>query len=319
MRLFQSTLTCCLAVFAGCAGDVDPPPAGQESAAALQPVAAPGMDTAGATSLPSDPPVADFQELLAADWELAPGTEQYLCARKTVAASELVGGWRSLAPAGTHHVLLTFSPEPDGEPDGVTPCDVATLGAQTLWGTGVGTRDRILPEGVAMKLEGGGQLLMNLHLFNATEQTMRGRTGALARSIDAKDVREVADIFQAVLMKINVPPGRSTSSGTCTIDRPWTVFSIAPHMHQTGVAMQVVAHTAQRGDVVLFDGPYSFDNQQAYPLERLQLQAGDTIDFACTYDNTTGSARHFGESSNDEMCNAALARIPAGGPTLCAH
>jgi len=44
-------------------------------------------------------------------------------------------------------------------------------------------------------------------------------------------------------------------------------------MHQMGVALTAVAHTALHGDVVLFDGPYSFDDQRSYPLDRLQFNA----------------------------------------------
>src|SRR4051794_30168262 len=71
----------------------------------------PSLATAAATGL-------DFQELLAADWELQPGTEQYLCARQTVPATMFVGAWRGISPVGTHHVALTVSAQPDGEPDG---------------------------------------------------------------------------------------------------------------------------------------------------------------------------------------------------------
>jgi hypothetical protein len=68
---------------------------------------------------------------------------------------------------------------------------------------------------------------------------------------------------------------------------------------------------------VLYDGPYSFDDQQGYPLDSLQFKAGDTVDVACTYENTTGKTLHLGLSSNDEMCQAGLGRFPAGGPSLC--
>jgi hypothetical protein len=55
-----------------------------------------------------------------------------------------------------------------------------------------------------------------------------------------------------------------------------------------------------------------------YPIDPpLKMAAGDTIEVACTFDNTTGEELHFGESSKDEMCIAALARFPAGGLSTC--
>lgn len=263
-------------------------------------------------------PPAEFRELLAADWELAPGTEQYICGRLTLPSTSFVSSWRGIAPLGTHHVVVTVSAQPDGEPDGMSECDVATVGTQNVFGAGVGGLERRMPAGIAMKLAQGSQVLLNLHLFNPTDKPLRGRSGALMQTMDEKDVRELADGVLAGPIKLEVPPGRSTSRGRCTFDRDATIFGIMPHMHQMGVAMQAVAHTAVHGDVVLYDGPYSFDNQLTYPLGMLQFKAGDTVDVACTYENTTGTTLHWGGSSNDEMCNAGLGRFPAGGPSVCA-
>jgi hypothetical protein len=296
----------CFALLVACAADVDP--------AAALPLSVPP------SASPGDAPalVLEFSELVAADWELLPGTEQYICLRQVLTTTAYVSAWRGIAPLGTHHVAVTLSAEPDGEPDGVSECDVATLGTQNVYGVGVGTPERRLPPGIAMKLPQGSQLILNLHLFNPTEQPLRGRSGAMSHAIDEKDVRVIADGVVAGPVKLTIPPGRSTSRGTCTFDRDSTIFSIMPHMHQTGVAMQAVAHTAMYGDVVLFDGPYSFDDQRTYPLDMLQFKAGDTIDVACTYENPSNETLRWGGSSNDEMCNAGLARIPAGGPSVCA-
>jgi hypothetical protein len=68
---------------------------------------------------------------------------------------------------------------------------------------------------------------------------------------------------------------------------------------------------------MLFDGPYDFDSQLSYPIDRLALQAGDVIEVDCTYENTSERVLHWGQSSRDEMCNAGLTRVPAGGPSIC--
>jgi hypothetical protein len=88
-------------------------------------------------------------------------------------------------------------------------------------------------------------------------------------------------------------------------------------MHQTGVAMKIVAHTAQHGDLVFYDGPYDFENQLAYPVDMVTMRKGDVVDVSCTYENPTGATLTWGESSKQEMCNAGLARFPAGGPNVC--
>jgi hypothetical protein len=74
-KWIQETLLACLAVSGACAADV-----GAEivPSAALQPAALPVVM--------SD---REPHELLAVDWELAPGTEQYLCTRRTLTERDI--------------------------------------------------------------------------------------------------------------------------------------------------------------------------------------------------------------------------------------
>ena len=129
----------------------------------------------------------------------------------------------------------------------------------------------------------------------------------------------LADSVTAGPIKLNIPPGRSVQTGTCTVEYDYTIFRIFPHMHEMGKHMEVVAKRAVGDEVVLYDGGYDFTHQVTYPLEPLQLAAGDRIEVACTYDNTTGQELHFGESSKDEMCLAGLLRFPAGGRANCPY
>lgn len=260
----------------------------------------------------------EFQEVAVIDWELAGGTEKYICLREVLTETTVARAWRSLAPKGTHHSFLSLSEAPDGVPDGVSECDAATIGAQQLFLAAVSTEpDRAMPPGIGMKLPEGSQLLLNVHLFNVTDQPLRGRSGALAQLMEEKDVVAFADNLSAGPTRLEIPPGPSTQHGTCTIGRDMTIFAVGPHMHQTGVAMQVVAHTRLYGDRTLFDGPFFFDDQHGYALDLLQLSAGDTVDITCTYENPSPRTLHWGGSSNDEMCSASLIRFPAGGSSFC--
>ena len=63
------------------------------------------------------PDTADWQTLLTGDWTMPPGTEGYVCARKTTTEDLYVAGFEAIIPPGTHHTLLTMGP-PDA-PDGV--------------------------------------------------------------------------------------------------------------------------------------------------------------------------------------------------------
>jgi hypothetical protein len=258
------------------------------------------------------------RNLILVDWEIPAGTEQYLCGRLTVTEDVYLHGFQPLSPLGTHHTALTVLEQPDA-PDGVTECDLREVGTRNVFGSGIGTPAKTLPDGIAMKLARGSQILLNLHLYNVSDAPLRGRSGTLVETTSLALVKELADGIAAGPFKLSVPPGRSVQTGKCTVDRDYTLFSVIPHMHQMGVHMKVVAERAVGGRVVLHDDAYDFDNQVSYRFEPLEMKTGDSVAIECTYANTSNLTLHFGESSNDEMCIAGLSRFPAGGSSVCAY
>ena len=70
---------------------------------------------------------------------------------------------------------------------------------------------------------------------------------------------------------------------------------------------------------MIHDGPFNFESQLSYRITPIELKTGDSVAIECTFDNTSDRTVHFGESSNDEMCIAALARFPAGGKSACPY
>lgn len=289
--------------------------------------AGPSVDTpAAATAVAGDAQLAaagfmaevggGLRKLVTVEWELPPATEQYLCARLTFPVDVYVKEFVPLGPRGTHHTGVTTLAEPDG-PDGVTPCGVQVVGTRILYGSGPGTQPIALPPGVGAKLAAGEQLILNLHLFNASDQPLRGVSGTLIREVALDEVTSLADGLAAGPIRLQVPPGRSTVRGTCTLEDDATFFQITPHMHQTGVHMKTVAHSSLRGDVVLYDGAFDFHNQLTQPLDLLPMKAGDIVDIECTYENPSERTLSWGESSTDEMCLAGLGRFPMGKSSVC--
>jgi hypothetical protein len=257
----------------------------------------------------------EFQTLIEETWSLAPGVETYRCLRFTAREELYVSSFRALKPQGTHHNVLTVNDTPT-EPDGVSECDGFSVAPRALFGAGVGTQDRVLPAGLAFKVATGSQLHLSLHLVNSSSQPLSGRSGVLIKTMDPRDVQALAESVTAGTVLFSVPPGRSIQSGKCTFDRDATIFSVFPHMHQTGVHMKVLAQSSVAGSVVLHDGPYDFNEQVFHPVDLLQMKAGDVVNVECTYNNATGTTIPFGDSSYEEMCFAGLARFPAGSGSL---
>lgn len=108
----------------------------------------------------------DMVEFRTGDYELAPGDEKYLCwtgrlpADRNVAVREIAA---ENGP-GTHHTFLSWTFLQD-EPEGMTECPVSF---KTTWIPifvgGVATSPLRMPEGAAVDLERGKQLVLQLHL-----------------------------------------------------------------------------------------------------------------------------------------------------------
>jgi hypothetical protein len=269
-----------------------------------------GKDTAEITQDPKDAGgEGDWQTLISADWTMDLATEGYVCARKTIDEDIIVGAFEAIIPVGTHHTLLTFG-EPDAE-DGVTKCSVAANRTRNLFGSGLGTDTFTLPEGVGVRIPAGSQLLLNLHLFNTGTEELSGTSGTRIRVLQESELVHEAEGILAGTTSLDIPMDQTTEHvGYCTMSQDFTVFAVAPHMHQIGIYERIVAESAAHGDVVLHDAPYTFDEQSFHSVEPLELLQGERIRVECTHRNTTGADVIFGESSLDEMCFAGLYRYP---------
>lgn len=252
--------------------------------------------------------------LVEGDWSLMPGEEGYFCVYVTVPRDLYVKSFRPLAPLGTHHTVLTKYT--GSKPDGTVRCAVGDNGTTMIYGSGVGTPDFQFPTGVGLHLTQGTRLLLNLHLYNAGETTLTGRSGALVEEATAAEIQHLAELVLAgPTVGLNVPTGVSTQSGNCNVSNitsaPIQVFALSQHMHKLGTHMRSVVRRGTT-DIVLQDIAYDFEQQQFHkPSALVELRPGDVLTTQCTYNNTTGQNVPFGDSSNDEMCFTDLYYYPA--------
>jgi hypothetical protein len=171
---------------------------------------------------------------------------------------------------------------------------------------------------VALHVRPGQQLLLNLHLFNASDNSLSGTSGIEYLPANPSDVVHEAGVALAgKAAGLTVPLGASTQIGTCTIPGPVTAFAMAPHMHLLGTHM-TVTFTHAGSTQTLMDVPYTFDNQMFHPMTPQVVAArGDTLQVACSYMNETGNIVSFGESTTDEMCFAMTYVYPAPPSPTC--
>jgi hypothetical protein len=249
----------------------------------------------------------EWVTLIDGTWELPPSTEGYWCTLKTIEKDTYIKAYRGLAPTGTHHTLLLHA---DGnQPDGEYACG-ATLGSDLVFASGIGTDDFAFPEGVALKIQAGTQLLLNLHLFNTSGRPMGGVSGTLVKVLDASEVESEAEMILPGAFSIHVPPnGKQTVRGSCEFPAESRVLSVWPHMHQYGVHSRVVLARSS-GNQVLHDAPYSFNSQKNYAIDAVRVGGGERVEFACSYQNPTSAPITFGDSSDAEMCFVGIYRYP---------
>ncbi len=281
----------------------------------------PSVDAA-IDAAPDGPALPDgWSLLMQGGWSLQPNEEAYYCVYVTIREDTYIKSFRPLIPVGTHHTVLTrftgASPA-----DGTYRCDVGTNGQSMVYGSGVGTPDFEFPAGVGLELKAGTRLLLNLHLYNASDNVLTGTSGTLYKTAAAADIQHFAEIVLAgPTFTLSVPTGVSTQQGGCSIssitDEPIQVFALSQHMHKLGTHLKSVVRRNGSPDITLQDIDYDFEEQLFHHVSPfVELRPGDTLTTYCTYNNTTGSLVRFGDSSDDEMCFTDMFYYPAQGASF---
>lgn len=248
--------------------------------------------------------------LISGDWTLQPDSENYVCVRKTITEDTYIKTILPIAPPGTHHFVLMVG-DPDA-PDGITNCD-SSLSKPAIFASGVGVQPLSMPDGIAIHIAAGQQLLLNLHLFNAGDTILTGTSGIAIESSPPVDTAHSAGVILAgKTLGLTVAPGVTTQDATCTTNAGTTFFAISPHMHLLGTHL-----TATYNGATVLDTDYAFDEQQFRPIAPVATTASGKYHVTCTYANYSGATVKFGESTEDEMCFAITFAYPAPAQKTC--
>jgi hypothetical protein len=262
-----------------------------------------------------DPPQPEHgYQIKTPDIMLQAGDEKYVCYTVTLAegADIAVTRFDGFTSAAVHHfeIFQTLAPEPAGLSD----CGQQII-KQTwlpLFGGGANAGGLTLPAGAGFRLEKDAQLLLQLHLLNAKNESLT--THVVVNMEYAADASAVtrAGIYALGTMNINLQPGASgiVVGSHCTLGKSLDVFAVQPHMHTLGSKItlehghdQASAHTVYARDPWVF-GAQPIDNFG------MQMAAGDFIGTSCTFDNTTDHVVTYGESTQNEMCFFVLFYTP---------
>jgi len=240
--------------------------------------------------------------------------ETYLCygfdARSLV--QQTIEGllWNAPASGGVvwHHA--TLSAVPGDFPDGPIPCDGMPPGSTSLHVWAPGGDNLLLPEATGLELpETTMRLVVELHVLRASSAS--AGTGSLGICFNHEPVRNRARFFGvAAGIPALRPHTKETSSTKCTFAASTHLWSVWPHMHRLGTAIEavLVRGTGER-ELLRRVEPWDFTKQRTYPLA-VDLAAGDRLESTCWWNNETNEYVFGGLRTTDEMCNQGFIGWP---------
>ncbi|MBM4363375.1 MAG: hypothetical protein FJ104_11890 [Deltaproteobacteria bacterium] len=253
---------------------------------------------------------------LGGKYDLAAGEETNLCARVNLEEELLVTGLAPVRGEGTHHVIAAIDPTPE-EP-GVTPCEAFGLDWVTLFAASIGSPALTFPEGVALRLPRGSQLMLQMHVVNPSDVPLTGAESAVDLTLaEPEAVEHEADVALVGPLDISIGAAGGTETASCTMREATNYFAVFPHMHSLGRHARVWVTQAGANRNV-HDAAFDPDAQLFVEFEPIPLAKGDTIGVECTYaPPRAGTAPiAFGPFTDDEMCFAVSYRYPASPLTL---
>src|ERR1700722_12874352 len=179
--------------------------------------------------------------LTSQSYTLKPGEEDCYCYTMTLTEDTVMTGFVPHYGEAAHHLLFAQTLAP--EPDGFSVCNVLfKVTWSPLFVGGVGASPLQLPPGTGMKLKKGTQLLLQLHLLNATAAPVSGTTGVTAETApDPPAPVTPAGVWGIFATQINIPPLTNgfQESMQCAADKALDVFAVFGHMHRLGTHIKV--------------------------------------------------------------------------------
>lgn len=249
------------------------------------------------------------------DYTLAAGEEKFFCYTMSLPSDRdtVITAFTPHYGKLVHHFVLSYAKSP--EPAGFSECAVRFKDSWVpLYEAGIQSGKLTLPSGAAMRFR-GEQLVMQLHLVNATRAPVTEKSGVTMDTIDPATPVIPAGIFGFDNRAIAIAPRAvdARAEMSCTMTRDMDVFAVLGHMHERGSSIELT-----RGAEVLYRAPWTFDVQPTTPLS-LKVKKGDVMSLRCAWNNESDQAIGYGERATDEMCSLIWYYTPFTGPDGCAR
>ncbi len=220
-----------------------------------------------------------------------------------------------------HHVLLYAVPPgglaelarleaEDDAPGFACFGDTGVGDSQNVGGWAPGGVPSLYPEGTAMRVPQGSQLLVQMH-YNTAAGELEGDRTQIDLWVQPPDVRPdfLVSTHPIAYTTLDIPAGAEDSLQRREQRVPVSgqIVGVSPHMHTRGRTIETRLHRADGTEECLSRVmDYDFDWQRGYEYElddAVDISVDDIIEIRCTYDNSDNDERvQWGDGTSDEMC-----------------
>jgi hypothetical protein len=240
-------------------------------------------------------------------YSLQPGDEKYFCyttnlpADRDIAITKLTPTYGN----GTHHIAfaLTLANEP-----AFAECPVLSRSTWvTLYGGGKDSGPLELPPQVGLLPNARGQqVIMQLHLQNASDVPISARAAMRVEYVDATPDITPSGLYAMDNRKLDIPAHTEGAMNEMSCVAAWDldVYAVLGHMHKHGVRLEL-SRGAAAGAEMLYEEKWNFDTQPIAPVN-FRVNKGDNLFLRCLHNNAGEMPLEYGESSDTEMCAIAM-------------
>jgi hypothetical protein len=255
---------------------------------------------------------------------IPPGKDVQTCQFLDVTTEDMyVKAFRSFQGTHGHHLIL-FSAIIHEDAGNVRDCSTAE---DMVRFRPVVSSERFgyeqFPEGMAVKVRAGTQLVMQQHYVNTTERPLRVRDVVHITPVPASEVDTLVGFMGLSDITFEFPPSPElqTMVFDCRVPFNTNLLVLGPHMHEWGVHFKTEIGPEAGPMQAMIDIPqWDAEYRDKPPLLKYtrenapQLREGDIIRTTCGFKNTRSDSLTFPE----EMCATFgyYFPVPEGGEEI---
>lgn len=278
-----------------------------------------GGDDAGSSAVQDIPEVPEVEdgdfELVFPEQIIPAGTEKQICLfMPPTTKDRYFKALKAFQGKYGHHFILfkTAVPEAEGSVRDCTESSEMSRLTPVLSSVNFGLES--FPEGMAIKVEAGTQMVLQLHYLNTSADDILVRDVMHVTEVEKEDTEVLAGFFGVSDINFRVPvKDKLTLDFECEFPHDMNLLMIGPHMHEFGTAFVSSLGPADALQEVQRIDKWEAEMRDDPPIVEWTKEApyvvtkGDKVQVRCDFENTTDHPITFPE----EMCAAYGYFFPA--------